>query len=106
VIELPGVRGGSMCKVALYQVVVVQKSGTAVEVGVRLDHGPNGQQYTTHSTPIAQVAVTAAAPTLLSGQADATMVIGEWMRPMLLVGSTGSTAEWAMVEVYELRKPF
>ena len=81
--------GGRAARGVNYMVLVTQKSSNAVEVGLKLNHGPNGINSLQHSIPIAQVAITT--NTLLSGDSDATKILGEWLHPIILVGSTGGT---------------
>lgn len=104
-IELAPEAGGHMVKVVNYMAVIKQKSSAAVEFGLDLDHGPDGRNHLTHSTPITQAAV-GAGVTLRSGDSDSTKVIGEWLHPTALVGSTGATREWVVFDLYEMRKPF
>jgi hypothetical protein len=80
-------------------------SGANAKAGLTLNHGPDGKVTVLHSTPIA-VAVPGAVPSLLSGDADSTKVLGEWLHPIVSAASTAATAEWLIVEVYEMRKPF
>ena len=96
--------GGHMVKVAHYQIVVKQKSSTSARLGLKLDHGPNGKDHILHSTPI--VLTTLSGPNLLVGDSDTTKVVGEVLHPIVQCASTGASREWALVDVYEMRKPF
>ena len=98
--------GGHTAKVAQYQVVVVQVSSTNAELTLDLDHGPDGRNFVAHSTPIATTQISGSSAALLSGDADTTKILGEWLRPTLTAGSTGASQEWIMVDVYEMLKPF
>ncbi len=53
VITLPVRNGGRLIKRAQYQVVVHQESDNNVRVGLGLDHGPDGDHWVSHSTPLA-----------------------------------------------------
>ncbi len=103
--ELAPSPGGHTTKVVNYMVVIKQKSSTAVEIGVSLYHGPNGRNCVLHSTPISSTAIGAGVD-LVSGDADTSKIIGEWLHPRIICGSTGATVEWAVIDVYEMRKPF
>jgi hypothetical protein len=98
--------GGHTTKVAMYQVVVVQKSSTNMQVSADLDHGPDGRTFVNHSTPIGTTQLTGSNANLLSGQADTAKVIGEWLRITLSASGATSAKHWAIVDVYEMRKPF
>lgn len=104
-VELSPSAGGHLVRVINFMLVVKQKSSDAVELGMKLNHGPDGKNHITHSTPIGQAAV-GAGITLKSGDSDSTKVIGEWLHPIALVGSTGATREWVVFDAYEMRKPF
>jgi hypothetical protein len=104
--ELTARAGGHTTKVANYQIVILQKSSNNVQIGIRLQHGPDGRRFLDHSIPIAANTPVGAGVVLLNGDADQTRIIGEWMLPTLTVQSSGTTEEWAVVDVYEMRKPF
>ena len=102
---LPATPGGRQVKNLNYMIRILQCSDTAnVKLGLALSHGPDGLVSTSHSTPITATAVPAS--NLLSGDAGSG-VIGEWLHPGVTI-VTVSTAqrEWAVVDVYEMRKPF
>jgi hypothetical protein len=104
--------GGRACKVVLYSVKCVQKSGNNVRINLSLRTGPDGDVFgeertlvTTWDPGTAQPAVKEAA----SGtpDTDATDVLGEWLRVSVGVqDSAASAAQWAQIEIWETRKPF
>jgi len=97
--------GGSKAKVAQYNVVCKVRSSANAYVKLVLEHGLDGQHFAVHSTPIAY----AEAPEggTLSGDADTSTIIGEHRRCSLYIKDNTSTAEeWAVVEVWEMLKPF
>ena len=100
---------GGRIKGAVYFLKVLVKSSTNAMVGLRLDHGPEPSTLVTHSNPIATTQLTDptyATPCVLSGFADvANGQLGEWLQPVV-VAMARRTSEWALVEVYELRKRF
>lgn len=97
--------GGDKAKVVQFAVVSKLRSSANCYLSLDLEHGLNGQHFATHSTPIAY----AAAPDggTLMGHADTSIVLGEHRRAKLYVKDNTATAEeWAVVEVWELLKPF
>ncbi len=77
-----------------------------------MDHGPDGQIYTSFGTVITATNITST-PTLLVGatgtpDTDANDVIGEWIVPVVTVEENTATSafQWAVVEIWELRKPY
>ena len=97
-----------MCKVVNYQVKVVQSDGTDnIRLSVELRHSPDGTVSALHSNPLSAANPGVLVPVLLSGDADSSKILGEFLHPVLKVkhASTGG-AVWAVVEVFELRKPF
>src|ERR1041385_8492347 len=94
--ELMSSSGGREHKTANYMVKILGLSGANAKVGLSLNHGPDGKVSVAHSTPIA-VAVPSTAPSVMSGDADTTKVLGEYLHPVVSCASTGATAEWAIV---------
>lgn len=69
-------------------------------------HGPDGDLFAAHSVPIGYSSVTDV-PSILSGDSDSAKMVGEYRRALVKIkANTGSTAQWAVVEVFELLKPF
>ena len=93
-----------MVKSAQYMIVVHQASGVEVRIGLKLDHGPTPEIFAPHSVPIA-VADPGTLPALMVGDAG-TAIIGEFLRPVLKVDSNDANEQWAVVTIYEMRKPF
>jgi len=107
VYQIPGHPGGRAAKVAQYSIVVLGSSGTSVRIGMDLDHGPNGQVYAPHSAPIVDGNPGSAVPSLLVGDASTSIILNEWLRPSIKIkDGTGNQAQWALIEVYEMLKPF
>ena len=104
--NLTPIAGGHTTKVALYQVVVVQKSSTNFQLAVDLDHGPDGRTFVSHSTPVSTTQLTGSNANMVSGQADTSKVLGEWLRLTLSASGTTAAKHWAVVDVYEMLKPF
>lgn len=109
-IPFPPRNGGRACKQVNYQVVVRLSDGSVnTRITLVLNHGPDGAVSTLHSTPISLVDPTTTLPSVMSGDSDATKMIGEWLHPILKikhVNGAGNSLVWAVVEVYELRKAF
>lgn len=114
---LAGRPGGRHVRAAQYMIRVFQTSTDNAEVGLRLDHSPDGTIYTPAGTAIAQVEVSP--DTVVSGTvgtADLSgtggsgqpsdQVLGEWLRPAVLVGSGTTGAKFVTVEVHEVLKPY
>lgn len=103
--ELEPSPGGHVIKVCNYMVVVKQKSGTNARLGLKLNHGPNGIVSIAHSQPVA-VTTLGAGVLLIGGDSDVTKVLSEYLHVILTCQSTGGNREWAVCDVYEMRKPF
>ncbi len=96
--RLPARKGGRMAKVAMYMVKVLNANDTTnVRVTVDLEHGPDGQVSVLHSVCINAANPGGTFPTVLSGQADTSIVIGEWLHPVIKI---------AHQAVFEMRQPF
>ncbi len=107
VYQIPGRRGGLTAKVAQYSIVTLGSSGSAVNLTLDLEHGPNGQAYVLHSTPISNGAPGTAYPALLVGDANTSIILGDWLRPVVKIrDGSANQPQWAFIEVYEMLKPF
>lgn len=100
--------GGRFCKGVQYMVKVIAKSAGTARVTVRCDHGPDGEVFITHSTPINDVDPGSTVPGLVSGDTLGTPnMIGEVIEPVIGCRSTAAaTIDWMVVDLYELRKAF
>lgn len=97
--------GGRMCKSVQYMIkVIATSSPTNSKLGLKLNHGPDGMVSAPHSSPIASTA-TGNAPSLLVGDADSSKIIGEYLHVIVTAFGVGGPSS-AMIEVYEMRKPF
>jgi hypothetical protein len=106
-LKLSGRPGGRKCKVAQVMIKVVDASGANVRISAELWHGPDGTVSTLHSTPINAGDPGTGLPNVLSGDADANKIIGEYLHWVLKIkDSAVTTAQWAFVEVYEMRKAY
>ena len=105
--RLPGHSGGRTAKVAQFAVKTIQSSdSTNVRISLILEHGPDGENFDTHSTPLSSV-TPGTPPSAKVGQADTAVVLCEWMRPSISIAhATTAASVWAIVEVYEMLKPF
>ncbi len=83
---------------------MLQKSGANAQVGLRLDHGPDGLHNTTHSTPISTQAVPSSG--LLVGDADQSIMLNEYLRPVPVAASADANPQWVVIEIYEMLKSF
>lgn len=109
--KLTGRPGGRMVKVVQYMVKVLQSSGTGTQVGMDVQHGPDGDIYKDLKFNVIPFTSAATPPILLEGSVGNVNanneVIGEWILPILKIQeATQSGARWANVEVWEMRKPF
>ena len=104
-IKLSPVAGGSLIKNVQYMCKVASASGANVRITIELWHGPDGLASVLHSTPI-----NAADPSssgLLVGDCDTSKMIGEFLLPVIKIKDSAlTTAQWAIVEIFEMRKPF
>ena len=107
-------RGGAMCKTLQYMVKVIKSSPTNISIGVEVEHGPDGDVWTElDQNLISMTPVDASSnAALLEGHVgeddgSATKVVGEWIRPTIRIQRTGGSGSvWALVEIFEMRKPF
>lgn len=102
---LPPRPGGKACRTAQYSIEILQASGDHAKVGLKLRHGPNEFKSVLHSTPIGTTQLTTGI-NLLVGDADQTKIIGEWLHVEVVCISADANPCWAMINVYELLKPF
>ncbi len=85
---------------------------TPCKVGLNVDHGPDGQIYTSFGTVITptNISTPPALPVGATGtpDTDPNDVIGEWIVPVITVeeNTASSAFQWAVVEIWELRKAF
>lgn len=102
---LPASSGGHMVKGMGYMIKFLGNSGANARAGLRLDHGPDGSAWVTHSTPIAVAAIPAGG--LAAGDTYATTaMIQEVTRGVLLCQSNDANQQSFTAEIYEMRKPF
>lgn len=104
-IKLSPTPGGRMVKNVQYMCKVLASSGPNVRITVELWHSPDGALARLHS-----VIINAADPStepLLVGDSDPTKMIGEFLMAVIKIkDSANTTAQWASVELFEMRKPF
>ena len=98
--------GGLMCKDVLYMAKIIAASSDQAKLGLSLSHGPDGQVFRLHSIPITNTRLTGADALLLVGQADLSLMIGDFLEPTLTCISNDNNACWVVAEVFEFRKPF
>ncbi len=109
--RLKGRPVGRTTKVLQYMIKVYQAS-TDAEVGLDVNHGPDGEIYELLKADVVDPTPIVATPKLLVGAlgnaAVNNEVIGEWILPSVTVvkGSGGTGGQFAVVEVFEMRKPF
>lgn len=102
---LPVSAGGRMVKGMGYLIKFLGNSGANARAGLRLDNGPDGTAWVTHSTPIAVAAIPAGG--LSQGDTYAvTTMIQEVTRGVLLCQSNDANVQYFTAEIYEMRKPF
>ena len=106
--RLKGTAGGRVARVVQYMIKVYTASPDA-EVGLVVEHGPDGEIYTPLASAIGAQPVTNL-PGLLVGAVGNTDsnsdVVGEWVLPTVTIqrSSGGMGPQFATVEVWELRK--
>ncbi len=93
-------------------VKVYQSSGNEAEVGLDVEQGPDGEIYGFLKAGLIAYTVVDTTPVLLTGavgNVDANNeVVGEWTLPIIKIKKTGagSGSQFAVVEFWEMRKPF
>lgn len=104
-IKLPGRRAGASCKNIVYfmRASAISSAGNP-EVQLDVYHGPDGSAWASHSAVIALTEVSSV-PTVVAGDTDADTngQLGEWVQERVTVKSS---AEYVMLEIYALAKPF
>ena len=105
---MPPSSGGRSCKVVQFMVKVLQASSTTnVRISVDLYQSPDGTVSTLHSTAISSGDPGATFPSLLTGDCDTSKIVGEVLIPRIRIKDSATTnAMSAVIELYELRKPF
>lgn len=111
---LPGRAGGRMCKGVQYMVKIIQSDSTECQIGMDVAHGPDGDVYLPLKADVIPfTSVGTAYPFALAGAvgqdqgSSPSSVVGEWIQPTIKIQDDNqASARWAMVEVWEMRKPF
>lgn len=98
--------GGHTVKAVGYHIRIIQFSSNDAQVGLKLNHGPDGCANINHSTPISATTLSPTVTLLAGDTSQSTVMIGEWLHPILLCDSGAAQRDWAVVDVYEMRKPF
>lgn len=98
--------GGRLCKNAQYMIKIIAVSSDQTKLKLDLEHGPDGTVSRPHSTPIVLTQLTSTNALLLVGDADQTKILGEYLHPIIFCISNDANPCWAVVEIYEMRKPF
>lgn len=104
--------GGGAIKNVVYFVRVLDASDINVQVGLSLNHSPDGPgpcPPAAHSTIISTAGLPGVPPVMDEGHTDVDLAsqcqLGEWLHPTLAIGSPGGGGiKWAVVEVFEHRK--
>ncbi len=91
--------GGRYCKNVQVMVKVVNSSDNA-KVGIKIKHGPDGMMF----KELAALA-SATVPGDKIFVLDTVNIVGEFVQ-IVLVGGGTATGDWAVVDVYEMRKPY
>lgn len=99
-------RSGRLCKQANFQIKVIASSSSQAKVGLRLEHGPDGTVSVLHSVPIPTTQLTGGNALLLNGDSDASKMLGNFLHPVITCISNDASPCWAVIEVYQLLKPF
>lgn len=106
-IRLSGRAGGRAAKVVFYDVVVLGSSGDNVRLSIDVYHGPRSEVLRLHSAAMTDAQPGTTYPVSVGGQGDTSLVLSEYIEPRIKIrDSATTTPQWALVEVYEMRKPF
>jgi len=94
-----------MAKVAQFSVKVIKTSDDAnTKIGLELWQGPDGEVFVKHSTVITEGLVPP--EKLYVGDADTSKILNEFLRAHLTIASNNGNAQWAIVDVWQMTKPF
>ncbi len=93
--------GGRMCK-NVQVMVKVTASSTNAKVGIKIKHGPDGVAFKDLAT---QATTVVPADKLFVLDTSASAIVGEFVQ-IVVVGGGTAAGDWAVVDVYEMRKPF
>ena len=111
IFDLDPISGFGQVKDALFMMKVHQVAELATtQIGLKIHHSPDGDARTAeaHSTPIAQGTVSMV-PSLVTGYCDTDRAwngpIGEYLHPSILLGNSASPGQWAIVDLYVVKKP-
>jgi hypothetical protein len=99
VIAMEARPGGSKVKTLAFAAVMLDKSSGSDTLGIRIDHGPEGQLWVTHTA-----ASLAAVGTMLVVEADAAVILGEYFRAAFVTSTTLN--QFFVVDLYEITRPF
>lgn len=97
--------GGAAIRSLAYEIRVLNAGSANVKLGLRLRHGPDRTVFSAHSAPIATAVLPSNPPAVLHGDAGSA-IIGEVIQVFIDVDSAANGETWAVIEVYENRKPF
>ena len=104
-VKLSPTPGGRMVKNVQYMCKVLASSGANVRISIELWHSPDGGLSRLHSAPIS--GADPSADPLLVGDSDPNKMIGEFLMAVIKIkDSANTTAQWASIELFEMRKPF
>lgn len=106
-VALPPSSGGRFCKDLQYMILVTDKSGDNARVGVKLYEGPTRDTTWNLYGALINAEDPGEIPSLLVGDTTSTSaMLGEWLQAVLTISSSDATQQWAVVELFEMRKPF
>ena len=105
--NLTPTQGGSKAKTAQYAIAVLARSSANCSIGAALYHGPTPALLSVHTGVLMAQAVVGTPPEVRIVDADDTSILCEFLQLRITVqdNATG-VEEWAIVDVYEMLKPF
>lgn len=106
VYQLKARPGGSMAKTVHYFIKVYQSTGANTMIGLDVTHGPDGSLFTLLKANTVAWTAVGTTPVVIEGSIT-TEVVGEYILPIIKIKDSGAAAaQFALVEVFETRKPW
>lgn len=104
--RLPPSSGGGKAKTAQYALVVNARSSVNCKLALDLYHGPTPHLFALHTAVLTSAQV-GTPPEVRIGDADADTILCEYLQVRISVEDNNTNVEeWAVVDVYEMLKPF
>lgn len=103
--QLPGRPGAEDTQTLTYLARIVAASGSDALVRIGVNHSPDGDTTATLDADVVN-GTGGTTPAVLIGDVAHTTLVGPFTHPFIEIGSDQGNQEWAVVELWELRKSF